>query len=424
MALIPFDSIDIPPDRQRKLFDTDAIEELADSIEAIGLLQPPILEEAPDGRYILRAGERRFRAIQRLNDQRRPFKQAGEAIPAGFLPASLIPSSTPLLAFQIELEENIIRRDLSWQERAAAVARLAELKAATTSSYSETVRETLATLRRVEPGEIKRDLSETHQTILLGQHLNDPEIAKARTRTDALKVLSRKLRAGADATRPPSSIPNLYLGDALDLLPTFPAGSFDVLLTDPPYGIDIEQFSTQSSSEQNYDDSYATWGPLLRALAREAARLLVPDAHGYVFCAHERFAELSSIFTTEGFACYPRPLIWNRAPDGRLPVPDKWPRRCYETVLYFRRGNRDLREYRPDVLSYPADRDSTNYHGAKKPVALLRDLLERSARPGDRVLDPFGGSGATLRACRELSLDCWLIEKDPAYFGLISTLET
>lgn len=74
------------------------------------------------------------------------------------------------------------------------------------------------------------------------------------------------------------------------------------------------------------------------------------------------------------------------------------------------------------MLRYPADRDQGNYHGAKKPVDLYLDLLQRIVRPGDRVVDPFAGSGPLLRAGKKLSLETVLIEKDPAYFGLIQKL--
>jgi site-specific DNA-methyltransferase (adenine-specific) len=68
------------------------------------------------------------------------------------------------------------------------------------------------------------------------------------------------------------------------------------------------------------------------------------------------------------------------------------------------------------VLEYR--RDENVGHPAQKPVPLLVDLLRRSARPGDRVLDPFMGSGSTVLAANELKLACTGIELDEAAYGI------
>ncbi|HEU5219391.1 MAG TPA: ParB/RepB/Spo0J family partition protein [Gemmatimonadales bacterium] len=59
-------SIGPNPYQPRREFDETQLKELADSIAASGLLQPIVVRARPDGRYELIAGERRYRAIQRL----------------------------------------------------------------------------------------------------------------------------------------------------------------------------------------------------------------------------------------------------------------------------------------------------------------------------------------------------------------------
>jgi len=54
-----------------------------------------------------------------------------------------------------------------------------------------------------------------------------------------------------------------------------------------------------------------------------------------------------------------------------------------------------------------------------KPVALIERMLVNSARRGDIVLDPFGGSGSTLIAAERLGLRARLIELDPIYCDTI-----
>ena len=54
-----------------------------------------------------------------------------------------------------------------------------------------------------------------------------------------------------------------------------------------------------------------------------------------------------------------------------------------------------------------------------KPVELFRYLIENSSKPGDVVLDSFGGSGTTLVACEETGRHARLIELDPVYCDVI-----
>ena len=68
MLLLPLAAITIPPDRQRREFDPEALEELGISIQRLGLLHPIVVRTLPDGQYHLVAGERRLRAITRLYD--------------------------------------------------------------------------------------------------------------------------------------------------------------------------------------------------------------------------------------------------------------------------------------------------------------------------------------------------------------------
>jgi DNA modification methylase len=62
---------------------------------------------------------------------------------------------------------------------------------------------------------------------------------------------------------------------------------------------------------------------------------------------------------------------------------------------------------------------SSRLHPTMKPIALISKLLKNSVVSGNRVLDPFGGSGSTLIACEQLGLRASLIELDPKYCDVI-----
>ncbi|MFA6227427.1 MAG: site-specific DNA-methyltransferase [Candidatus Paceibacterota bacterium] len=79
----------------------------------------------------------------------------------------------------------------------------------------------------------------------------------------------------------------------------------------------------------------------------------------------------------------------------------------YGSHLYF--GNRDK-----TALFYPKPNKS-KLHPTMKPPALLRRLIYHSTKPGDVVLDPFGGSGSTLIACEQLGRVCFMVELEESY---------
>jgi DNA methylase len=58
-------------------------------------------------------------------------------------------------------------------------------------------------------------------------------------------------------------------------------------------------------------------------------------------------------------------------------------------------------------------------HPTMKPVELVARAIEYSSRPGETVLDPFGGSGTTLIAAEQLGRRCAIVELEPRYAQVI-----
>lgn len=59
-------------------------------------------------------------------------------------------------------------------------------------------------------------------------------------------------------------------------------------------------------------------------------------------------------------------------------------------------------------------------HPTQKPVILIQKLIELTTNPGDTILDPFGGSGTTAVACKELGRNYIIIEKEKEYVDIIN----
>ena len=75
-----------------------------------------------------------------------------------------------------------------------------------------------------------------------------------------------------------------------------------------------------------------------------------------------------------------------------------------------------------DVWRIPATSNAEREgldHASPKPIALCCRAIHASSRPGEIVLDVFGGSGSTLIACEQLDRRCYMIELDPHYCDII-----
>lgn len=106
---IPLELIDDNPYQTRVLFEDEMLEELAESIQASGVIQPIVVRPGDAGRYVLVMGERRCRAS----------KLAGKTtIPA------IVRKVSEQQAAEMTVIENLQRQDLNCMEQAAAFAKL------------------------------------------------------------------------------------------------------------------------------------------------------------------------------------------------------------------------------------------------------------------------------------------------------------
>jgi ParB family chromosome partitioning protein len=165
---IPIASIDPNPYQPRREFEPAALKELADSIEASGLLQPVAVRPAAHGRYQLIAGERRFRAVQQLGWRRIP---------------ALVREVDDRSLLTLALIENLQRDDLSPLDAARGYQRLMQEftiaqqeVARLVGKDSSTVSNTLRLLRlpsQVQDLLEQRRITEGHARALLP--LTDPK---------------------------------------------------------------------------------------------------------------------------------------------------------------------------------------------------------------------------------------------------------
>ena len=422
--LIETAKILIPENRQRREFDLGKLNELGESIQRNGLLNPVVLREVEDG-FAIVAGERRLRAVQDLYSQGLSFTHGTEVVPEGFIPYTTLGELSPLAAMEAEYEENVRRVDLSWQEHAAATAGLQDLRRAQARDQG-TPAPKVADLSLEVRGSSKGYAHETtRRELILAQHLQDPTVAKAKTLDEAFKLLKRKEQTekygklaeilGKSLTHDRYTLLN---EDAVAWMEAYEGPLFDVILTDPPYGMNSHEFGDAGGFikvEHDYKDTPEVSKACYQALATEGFRITAADAHLYAFCDFNAFQDLKTIFTEAGWRVFQTPMIWHKPNAYRAPWPEQGPQRKYETILYAVKGAKPVTVTSSDVIT--ALYDPPVGHAAHKPVALFQELLTRSCRPGNRILDPFCGSGPIFPASHALQVIPTGIELDPAHYG-------
>lgn len=419
MRLLPIEKLIVATNRQRREFSPKNLMELQESIEYLGLMQPLVVR---DGNHLV-AGERRKRAIEGIWALGGTFYCHNQPIPEGMLPVIDLGDLDPLQAMEAELDENIRRQDLTWQEHAVALARLNELRTALNPAH--TVTDLALELEGRSDGDYRE---KTRQALIVAQHLDNPNVAKAADVKEAFKILRRADEAeratalGLSVGRTFTAAEHtLLFGDCLDWMFRLPAESFDCILTDPPYGIGADSFGDAAGRlvaiTHEYSDDETSFKELLTAAALGIDRIAKPAAHLYLCCDIDQFHWLKRLFAdVGGWKVFRTPLVNYKRGSGRVPLPEHGPRRQYELILYAHRGDKRTLAIYPDVVDTGGDENLG--HGAQKPVELFINLLRRSCRPGDRVCDPFAGTGTVFPAAHELKVIATGIEKEPAYYGI------
>ena len=245
----------------------------------------------------------------------------------------------------------------------------------------------------------------------------------------------------------------LYLGDNLPLMCEMEAGSITLVYADPPFGANRARQGGDGGYEDTWVDTEAYLGWLWPRL-EQIHRLLSPEGTLYLHLdrrsVHHVRLLLDDLFGARNFQ---NEIIWHYTGGGRgtryfphkhdnILVYHKGPgykfntdavREPYApTSRYARSGirARSGKLYTPhpggkvmdDVwhipILNPLSPERTGYP-TQKPEALLRRIILASSDPGDRVLDPFAGSGTAAAVAEKLGREWVAIDASPVAVELI-----
>lgn len=212
---------------------------------------------------------------------------------------------------------------------------------------------------------------------------------------------------------------NIKNGDSLEMLEILEDGCIDIVLTDPPYGI------SYVSNRSIHDDSITKRG-LMNDGRNEAFELLdktckilekktAENAHLYFFCSWNVFSNFEAIISN--YFTIKTPIIWDKGNKGSGDLENDWGNQT-EIIIYCVKGKKLVNNRRGNLISVPRLHSSKMVHPTQKPDELLRQILEVSATKGDFIVDPFMGSGSTIKVANEMGFKSLGIELDTEMFNI------
>jgi len=184
----------------------------------------------------------------------------------------------------------------------------------------------------------------------------------------------------------------IYHGAMEDILPEIEKA--ELVITDPPYGMAFRSnYRTIRYDPIAGDDTMP--GRSIRLAISMALRA------AYIFCRWDTLWQLPEPTSV---------LAWIKNNWSMGDLKHEHGRQWEAIAFYPKSAHRFIKRI-PDVIE--VDRTGNNLHPTEKPVSLMATLI--SANEGDIILDPFMGSGTTLRAAKDLGRKAIGIEIEERY---------
>lgn len=400
----------IVEDRFRK--DYGDLEELKESIRNKGIIQPLTV----DSRMRLMAGGRRHAAATALG------------LPT--VPVVMREFEDEIDSQEIELMENIHRKDFTWAEQCKLVQSIDSLyKQKHGSNWSG--RKTAELLDR-GVATVARNLQLAAAITVM------PELAEQKTADDALKMIkkieenaiiselrSRQQRRLDDEGHPDQKVigsqtergirtmirlaqDNYCISDVFEGMKGLrDNGRIEIIECDPPYGIDLtEQKASKRSVDSNvhsYEEVPADkYESFLEKLTSELYRVAGKDCWLVFWYGPTWHQQVLDALRKAGWHVDEIPAIWAKT-QGQTLQPEVYLARGYEPFFLARKGKPVMAQRgRLNVFNFPGVSGKLKYHPTQRPIPLIEEIFSTLGVGNQHVFVPFLGSGATLLACYKL----------------------
>jgi ParB family transcriptional regulator, chromosome partitioning protein len=440
---IPISDI-IVLERDRR--DYGDLEDLADSITRLGLMQPPAINASNE----LVWGGRRLAACKLLNWTT--------------IPVVIRETIDEAELAELETEENVRRKNYNWREMINATVRLHRLHARRAALASREWTHAMT-------GElISYSRTFVFNCLDLVNDINTPAFAHCEGITDAVKLKARlkedealkllasrtNLQGSAFAPTPdpspepvpsdPSHIPitspdyipvqlpprtvtdvnlssRLIHGDFLDVAASIPDGFFHHIITDPPYGIDMDNLDQGGASIIDTSRVDATHDvadnlALFAAIFPIFYRITKPNAFVAICCDIMNWHILYNHAIAAGFRVQRWPIVWHKTHRCKNQCAQYNTTKDTELVMLCRKPNTTLpAAIGTSVIVCAKDPHASNPFA--KPFEFWSFLIEALSITGQTILDPFAGEGSSTLTLMKTYRKAYAIEKDELHFNTL-----
>lgn len=215
-------------------------------------------------------------------------------------------------------------------------------------------------------------------------------------------------------------INKITLGDSLEIIKKLPDKCIDLILTDPPYELNIHGgngmgvFCERKLIKTKHID-FMAHGFDYDAYFEEFIRIC-KKVNIYIFCSNQQITKIMSYFEDKGYLV--NLLVWHKT--NAIPLVNKKYHSNAEFIICIREkgatfNNLSVAES-TKVFSLPFPTNKDRFHPSEKPLNLFEILVKRKSNKGDLILDCFSGSGVTAVACKNLKRNFICIEKKQEFY--------
>lgn len=460
-TLVPIDKIDLSGRRRSEFGD---VQDLADSIMEVGLVHPPVIRKK-DRKLI--GGERRIRAFQLLK--------------CDIIPIMYREDMSDAQLKELEFRENFDRKEMTWQENVLLIYDIHELRVhenlqigkrwyqkQTSSIFKQSeahVHNALVLARQILDGDTEvinsKTISEALDIMLKRAHKEttaervrrfgqvQPIVARPSTASgitffdpdDPNAQLPSSAISDSATSLTPSQVQNLIspqgtspkqktqfdlgamfqLGDSMELLCKYPPLSVDHVVTDIPYGIDMDNLDMGMNLKDTIDQHEVTQNKEMIPTFIEQSFRIIRNGYCTFWMDINDFAWISELAAKIGFKVQKWPLYWIKTHPCQNRNAQFNYTKSVETAIILRKGEQT-------TLVKPASRNYViadgsiekklyGNHAFLKPSEVWKFQLEYIAITGSTILDPFAGQFSSIRTMINMGMNPRGIELVPYHFA-------
>lgn len=470
--LIPWEEIDF---KGRGREDYGDVESLKDSILRYGLIQCPLVVANPDGErpWKLNAGGRRMTAMRLINPSHYPV-MTREQVDEG-------------MAIEMELIENTDRKSLKWQEQALLIKKAHDLYKAkhielggdwgshhtgklmgcSQAHVSHALHVATYLLNGDTDIHECASIGQAYQVLLKRRESHGDNLMATQAKKNLIKKVSKpmptnasidvrgedyesdifNLDSDASALDDLSGIKNeddntffadatefplsewLTLGDSVGkVLPSVPDNSFDHIITDPPYGIDMKvDFLVNNDTIIDTHDKQENIS-MFPEMIKQFYRTLRPGGYCCFWYDIEHHQLLRDLCLKEGFKVQMHQVVWVKTHSCKNQIAQINFTKQHETCMICRKGNAALEiPGQSSIIVADGATEIKMYSNPfAKPYKVWKHLIEAVSKQGQTIADPFAGQMSCPKAAVNLGRIPWACEIDQKHFdrGIVLMKET